>query len=92
MENHVVTGGLGSAVAETLAEAGIGRRLLRMGLRDTFAHGASRVYLMKEHGLDATALVRNAEVLLDQRLDISETDLAAVRLEPVHSDAKAEAL
>ncbi len=92
MENHVVTGGLGSAVAEVLAEAGLGKRLVRIGLRDTFVHGASRPYLMREYGLDAAALVREAERLLDTRLDISEADLAAVRIEPVHSDAKAEAL
>jgi transketolase len=92
MENHVITGGLGSAVAEVMAEAGIGRRLLRIGLRDTFVHGASRAYLMKEYGLDAATLIRNAETLLDSRFGIPETDLAEIRLEPVHSDAKAEAL
>lgn len=39
-ENHTVIGGLGSAVAEVLAEAGLGRRLARVGLQDTFAEGA----------------------------------------------------
>jgi transketolase len=38
-ENHSVVGGLGSAVAETIAEAGLGRPLRRIGLRDTFAEG-----------------------------------------------------
>ena len=61
MENHVITGGLGSAVAEVIAESGIGKRLVRIGLRDTFVHGASRPYLMKEYGLDAAALVREVE-------------------------------
>ena len=92
MENHVVTGGLGSAVAEVLSESGIGKRLVRIGLRDTFVHGASRSYLMKEYGLDASALVRQTETVLDTRFDISEDDLAALRIEAVHSDAKAEAL
>ena len=92
MENHVVTGGLGSAVAEVIAEAGIAKRLVRIGLRDTFVHGASRPYLMKEFGLDASALVRETEKLLHAQFGISETDLAAVRIEAVHSDAKAEAL
>jgi transketolase len=92
MENHVITGGLGSAVAEVMAEAGIGKRLVRIGLRDTFVHGASRTYLMKEYGLDAAALIQHAEKLLDTQFAISEADLAEVRLEPVHSDAKAEAL
>ena len=92
MENHVVTGGLGSAVAEVIAESGIGRRLSRVGLRDTFVHGASRSYLMEEYGLDASALVREVEKLLNTDFAISETDLAEVRIEAVHSDAKAEAL
>jgi transketolase len=97
MENHVITGGLGSAVAEVIAEAGPGeagpaKRLVRIGIRDTFVHGASRPYLMKEYGLDAPALVRDAEKLLDARFGITESDLAAVRIEAVHSDAKAEAL
>lgn len=39
-ENHTVIGGLGSAVAEAIAEAGLGCRLRRVGLRDTFAEGA----------------------------------------------------
>jgi transketolase len=39
-ENHTVIGGLGSAVAETIAEAGLGRPLRRIGLLDTFAEGA----------------------------------------------------
>src|SRR5208283_3303849 len=64
MENHLVTGGLGSAVAEVIAETGIAKRLVRIGLRDTFVHGASRAYLMKEYGLDASALVRETEKLL----------------------------
>jgi transketolase len=92
IENHVVTGGLGSAVAEVIAEAGLGKRLVRIGLRDTFVHGASRAYLMKEYGLDAAALIQHTEELLDTQFGISEADLAEVRLEPVHSDAKAEAL
>ncbi len=92
MENHVITGGLGSAVAEVIAESGIGKRLARIGLRDTFVHGASRPYLMKEYGLDAAALVGEAEKLLDADFGITESDLAEVRIEAVHSEAKAEAL
>jgi len=92
MENHTVLGGLGSIVAEQMAEAGHGNRLVRIGLRDTFAHGASRPYLMKECGLDATALVRGVEELLCTSFHIGEGDLAEIRLEAVHSDAKAEAL
>jgi len=91
-ENHTVVGGLGSAVAEVLAEAGAGRPLVRLGLQDTFAHGASRPYLMRKYGLDALALVRAVQRLLGVDLGIAEHDLAAVRLQPVHSLAKPEGL
>ena len=47
LENHSVIGGLGSAVAETMAELGCGVPLVRLGLQDTFAHGASKEYLMR---------------------------------------------
>jgi transketolase len=92
LENHSTLGGLGSATAELMAEYGIGKKLIRLGLPDTFAHGASRHYLMKEYGLDAMALVGACGRLLQRTFPISEQDLAAVQIQAVHSDAKAEAL
>ena len=91
-ENHTIIGGLGSCVAEVMAENGVGNKLVRLGLKDVFAHGASRPYLMKEHGLDAAALVRAVEQLVGEDLHIAESDLQAIRLQEVHSAAKAEAL
>ena len=92
MENHTIMGGLDTAVAELIAEEGLNQRLVRIGLKDTFAHGASRPYLMRHYGLDALALVQTVEKLLGTALNISEADLQAVRLDKVHSTAKAEAL
>lgn len=92
MENHSIIGGLGSAVAELMAEQGIGKRLIRIGLKDTYAHGASRQYLMREYGLDAMALVRAAESLTGEPLDISEEALAEVRLETMRQIDKTEDL
>ena len=92
MENHTVIGGLGSAVAEVMAENGVGRKLVRIGLPDTFAHGASQKYLMHEYGLDAIALMHKVEQLMGTSFGIAESDLKAVRLTAVHSEAKAEAL
>ncbi|MEW5960037.1 MAG: transketolase C-terminal domain-containing protein [Chloroflexota bacterium] len=92
MENHTVIGGLGTAVSEVVAEAGIGKKVTRLGLHDTYAHGASRPYLMKHYGLDAMALVQRIEQLLEEKLHITEDDLAAVRFDEIHSAAKAEAL
>jgi transketolase len=92
MENHSIIGGLGSILAELIAEAGLGRKLVRIGIKDVFLHGASKAYLMKEYGLDALALIAETEKLLDTNFEIQESDLAAVYLAPVHSAAKAEAL
>jgi transketolase len=55
-ENHSVIGGLGSAVAEAMAEAGLGVKLRRVGVQDVFATAGSRPYLFKEFGLSARAL------------------------------------
>jgi len=92
LENHTVIGGLGTAVAEVMAEAGVDQRLVRLGLKDRYAHGATRPYLMREHGLDALALVQTVERLLNTPLGIKEDELAGVRLDPMHSVAKAETL
>jgi transketolase len=92
MENHTIVGGLGSAVAELMAEGGVGKKLIRLGLQDTYAHGASLHYLLKEYSLDAMALVCAAEKLSGQQFGITEAALAGVRLNAVHSEAKAEAL
>jgi transketolase len=83
---------LGSILAEKIADAGLGVRLTRLGLQDTFAHGASKPYLMREYGLDALALTRAVEQMVGQPLNIKEDELAAVRLDAVHSDHKVEAL
>ena len=92
LENHIVTGGIGSLVSEIMTDAGIGKKLIRLGLKDTYAHGGSRPYLMRYYGLDALALIQAVEVLLGDSTGITEADLDAVRVEAVHSAAKAEAL
>ena len=92
MENHTVMNGLGSAVAAVIAENGLGARLVRMGLADTYAYGASHAYLMRKYELDAAALVRRVEAMIGERLNIGEDELAGVRLTATHSDAKAEGL
>jgi len=67
-ENHTVIGGLGSAVAEALAEAGLGRPLRRIGLRDTFAEGARTApYLFGKYGLSTQAIIDAAWTALGNR-------------------------
>lgn len=64
-ENHSIIGGLGSAVAEVLAESGVGVPLRRIGLQDTFAEG-SRVAppLFTKYGLSSQDVVNAAWSLL----------------------------
>ena len=92
MENHSIIGGLGSAVAEVMAENGISAPLQRIGLNDTYAHGASQKYLMAEYEMDAPALIRAVERSLGKKLNIDESELDQQRSVNVHSSAKAEAL
>ena len=92
LENHNVLGGLGTAVAELLTEHGVGARLSRMGLQDTYSHGASQDYLVKEHGLDAISLVGRIEELTGERFRIDEEELAAVRFAEFTTEGQLEAL
>ncbi|HEX5828915.1 MAG TPA: transketolase C-terminal domain-containing protein [Candidatus Limnocylindrales bacterium] len=80
-ENHTVVGGLGTAIAERLAEHGLGRRLVKVGLQDTYAHGASREHLMREYGLDAAGIVAAVERATGERFGITAAELAAETLD-----------
>ncbi|MBU0899584.1 transketolase family protein, partial [bacterium] len=57
VENHLTTGGLGSAIAEVIAEEGLRMRLIRMGLQDEFAIPGSPDYLLKKYKLDSESIV-----------------------------------
>jgi len=92
MENHSIIGGLGTIIAEKMAEAGIGKKLVRIGIRDKFLHGASKSYLMKEYGLDAMALIKEVEKITGNKFNIKEEELPEAFVAAVHSKAKAEAL
>ncbi|MFN0061954.1 MAG: transketolase family protein [Myxococcaceae bacterium] len=67
-EDHQIIGGLGSAVAEALAEAGVGKPLLRIGIRDTFGESGAPEALLEKFGLDANGIARQVrEKLRDTR-------------------------
>ncbi|HEY1748007.1 MAG TPA: transketolase C-terminal domain-containing protein [Xanthobacteraceae bacterium] len=59
-ENHTIVGGLGSAVAEVLAEAGVSAPLRRIGIADTFAEAGSREFLFAKYGLGTQDIVNAA--------------------------------
>lgn len=57
VEEHNVYGGIGSIVAEILAEEGVGVRLHRIGLQDQFALGyGTHKSVRVENGLDAEGI------------------------------------
>ena len=92
MENHVRNGGLGSAVAELIAEQCIDTRQIRIGIDDTYMQGASPEYLMKRYGIDAPSLIRAVEELAGQRLEISEDEISAERSDAYFGERQQEAL
>jgi len=63
-EEHSVIGGLGGAVAETLAENNISTKFLRMGIRDIFCESGAPAELMEKYELNEKHIVRQAKKLL----------------------------
>lgn len=56
-ENHVVSGGLGSLVAEALFDRGVSKKLQRIGLPDRFIECGSVPHLQDRYGLTSERLV-----------------------------------
>ena len=81
IENGTIIGGLGTAVAEVMAENSIGKPLERVGLQDQYAHGASKMYLLEHYHMDAMELIKHVEKLMDKDLEISSNDLESIRFE-----------
>ncbi len=60
LEDHVAMGGYGSAVLETLNEAGVRTPVVRLAWPDVFVEHASSVdYLRQRHGLTVEKLVED---------------------------------
>ena len=62
-ENHVVSGGLASLVAEALFDAGSARQLTRIGLPDRFIPCGSVPTLQSTYGLSTEAIIARLEKL-----------------------------
>ena len=67
VEEHSIIGGLGSAVAETLMEAGISAAFQRVGMKDTFGQSGSPAALLKYYGLDAESIANQAKATLARK-------------------------
>jgi transketolase len=64
VENHLVAGGLGTAVAETMARHQIAKPFVKLGLQDTYAQGGTQPYLLHRYGLSAEHIIRAVEDVL----------------------------
>lgn len=58
VEDGVIDGGLGSAVAEWLSEHGVSRKLVRLGIPDRFVGHGTVAQLKSQCGFDAEAITR----------------------------------
>lgn len=56
IENHSITGGLGSAVAEMMSEQGAKQPLIRIGVEEKFGQVGSPNYLQEEFGFSEEAI------------------------------------
>ncbi len=63
-ENHVVTGGLASAVADVIADSAIAVKLRRIGIPDCFCDSGSIPYLVKRYRMDPESIVASALELI----------------------------
>lgn len=67
VEEHNVLGGLGSAIAETLAEASLGLPFARLGLQDQFGQSGKPGELLQHYGLDGASIAAQAKALLARK-------------------------
>lgn len=66
VEENVVMGGAGSAVAEALGAGGIATPVLMLGLPDAFVEHGDPQQLLADCGLDAAGIVRAVRARLDR--------------------------
>lgn len=59
LEDHNIIGGLGTAIAEVIAEAGIPRKVRRWGVKDVFGESGDPADLYKKHEMDKESLIRH---------------------------------
>lgn len=66
-EEHTIYGGLGSAVSEVLAEAGLGIPFQRAGVADQFGESGEPDELFRKYGLDAETLANQVRLLVKRK-------------------------
>lgn len=92
LENHSAIGGLGSCVADLLAEQVLGKRLIKLSVGDRYLQGASMPYLIANYGIGATDLVAAIETLTGQALGVTEDQISDAVASDFVADNQMEAL
>ena len=64
VEDHQIIGGLGGAVAEVLAESGLGCKLKRIGLDNRFAESGKPKELYEKYGLNVANISKNVKEVI----------------------------
>jgi transketolase len=65
-EEHSIIGGLGAAVAETLAEHGIARKFVRMGIKDKFCESGDPKDLLEKYELNEKHMIKKVKTLIEK--------------------------
>jgi len=63
-EEHNITGGLGAAVAEVIAEEGIGAKLVKIGVPDEYSILGPPTHLYRHYGLDGEGVAATVRGVL----------------------------
>lgn len=66
LEDHNIIGGLGTAVAEVVANAGIAIKVKRWGVNDQFGESGDPADLYKKHGMDKDSVAKAVADLYKQ--------------------------
>ncbi len=79
VEEHWAAGGLGSAVAEVVAELGVGCPVLRVAVHDTFAAGSGgHRHLLERNGITAETVAMRARQALATSREMSPSRYSAL--------------
>jgi len=92
MENHSSIGGLGSCVADLIAENGLGVKLIKVSSGDRYLQGANQDWLVENYGLGVRALVDAVEKLTGQDLQFSDDQIVDTASNDFVSENQLEAL
>ena len=66
VEDHSIIGGLGTAIAEVIAEENLRIRFVRKGFNDTFPSIGTAEEILSMYGLDAHGITKTGKELFDQ--------------------------